>query len=118
MGLWESENTGGVEALKIITITDPALNAAVTTSIVDTYNGVVITLTGVGNAQTIQNPTDITVSKEFIVANNDTSMNVIIVNSVAIATGEAQKFFWDGSAWLILVAGGGGKDIIEIQVFS
>ena len=86
------------------TITDPAINASVTTVIIDDYSGVIITLTGAGNAQTIQDPTTITTNKEFIVANNDTSTDPITVNSVVIAPGEAQKFYWDGSAWLTLEA--------------
>jgi len=88
-------------------ITDPAGTptfAAVTTAIVDAYGGVVITLTAAGNAQTIQDPTAITANKEFIVANNDTSTDPITVNGVVLAVGEAQKFFWDGSAWLTLEA--------------
>jgi len=85
--------------IKTTTISDPAINAAVTTAIIDMYGAVVVTLTVAGNAQTIQDPTDPTINKEFLVANNDTSTDPITVNSVAIAPGNVQKFFWDGSAW-------------------
>ena len=90
--------------IKTTTLTDPAVNAAVTKAIVDDYGGVIITTTAASNAQTIQNPTAITTNKEFIVANNDTSTDPITVNDVVIAVGEAQKFFWDGSSWLTLEA--------------
>lgn len=80
-------------------VTNPALNAAVTTAIVDAYGGVIITLSTTGNAQTIANPTIITAGKVFVVVNNDTSTNTITVNTVVIAAGKAQSFIWDGSAW-------------------
>ena len=83
--------------------TDPALNAAVTTAIVDEYNGILITLTGAGNNQTLANPTTVANVKAFTVANNDTSTNSIAAIaggvSFTITAGEAQSFIWDGSAW-------------------
>jgi len=83
--------------------TDPALNAAVSTAIVDEYNGILITLTGAGNNQTLQDPTTVANVKAFTVANNDTSTNNVVAIaggvSFTITAGEAQSFIWDGSAW-------------------
>ena len=86
------------------TSADPAVNAAVSTAIVNANDGVIITLTAAGNAQTIQDPTATAIQKEFIVANDETSTDSITVNSVVIGVGEAQKYFWDGTAWLTLEA--------------
>lgn len=83
--------------------TNPAANAAVSTAIVNTYNGVVVTLTGAGNSQTLQSPTTTTTIRKFIVINNDTSTHSlsVIANGVTftVTPGEAQMFIWDGSAW-------------------
>ena len=113
--------TGGTIAGTTITenfttSTDPAANAATTAAIVNTYSGVVITLTTTGNAQTIANPTDIRAGKIFTVINNDTSTNTITVNSISIPIGKAQSWIWDGSAWLAVDCGGG--DFLVVQVFS
>jgi hypothetical protein len=87
----------------LTTSTDPAANAAVTTAIVNSYNGVVVTLTAAGNIQTIQNPTTAATIRKFMVVNNDTSNNnlSVVANSVTftITPGEGQCFIWDGSAW-------------------
>lgn len=90
--------------LSLTAFTDPATNAAVTAATVNKFGGVVITTTTTANAQTIASPTATATKKEFIVANNDTSTHAVTVNSVVIAVGEAQKFLWDGSAWLTLEA--------------
>ena len=85
------------------TLTNPATNAAVTTTIVDSYNGVVVTLSAAGNTQTIQNPTTAATIRKFMVINNDTSNNnlSVVANSVTftLTPGEGQCFLWDGSAW-------------------
>jgi hypothetical protein len=84
-------------------VTDPAGTptfAAVTRAIIDAYNGVIITLTGAGNAQTIFSPTVTTAGKIFTVINNDTSTNTISVNGITIPAGKSQSFVWDGSAWI------------------
>lgn len=88
------------DTLPMTTSTDPAANAAVSTAIVNSYSGVIITLTGAGNAQTIQSPTDTTSIRRFTVINNDTSTHSIVVNSITLAAGDAQSFAWDGSAWI------------------
>ncbi|MCK5615463.1 hypothetical protein KAR91_77080, partial [Candidatus Pacearchaeota archaeon] len=88
--------------LDYTTITDPAINAAVSTANIDAYAGVVITVTTAGNSQTLQNPTDTTPGKEFVVANAVASTNSITVNGVIFSPGEAQKYIWDGSAWTIV----------------
>lgn len=90
--------------IRSITMTDPAEDAAVTLEIVDAYDGVIITTTEAGNAQTITDPTNVLLNREFIVANTAASTHLIIVNSVVIEPGEAQKFFWDGSTWVTLEA--------------
>jgi hypothetical protein len=102
-----SGSAWGIDATKAVgtnftTSTDPGVSAAVTAATVNAYDGVVITTTAAGNAQTIANPTVTTLQKEFLVANNDTSTDSITVNSVVLSVGEAQKFFWEGSAWLTL----------------
>lgn len=83
---------------KVVFVTDPALNAAVSTAIVNSYEMVLVTLTGAGNAQTIQTPAVATI-KTFTVVNNDISTNSIVVNGITIPPGKAQSFIWDGTAW-------------------
>ena len=85
--------------LEMTTSTDPAANAAVSTTIVDLYGGVIITLTAAGVAQTIQSPTTLTPGKVFTVINDATSTHSISINGFTITPGEAQSFIWDGSAW-------------------
>jgi hypothetical protein len=69
------------------TATDPALNAATSTAIVDAYNGTVVTLTGAGNNQTIGSPTVTAAVKKFHVINNDTSTHnlSVIANGVTFS---------------------------------
>jgi len=81
--------------------TDPAINAAVSTSNIDSYDGVVITLTTTGNSQTLQSPTDTTAGKKFTVANKATSTDTITVNTVVLSPEESQGFLWDGADWTI-----------------
>lgn len=83
----------------VFPITDPAINAAVTTAIVDGYNGVLVTTTAPANAQTIQAPTNAS-PKVFFVSNNDTSTDVIVVNGYTIGIGSGAQFSYDGTAWL------------------
>jgi hypothetical protein len=88
--------------LDVTTATDPAGNAAVSTAIVDAYGGVVITLTGAGNAQTLQTPTDAAVIKRFIVVIKG-AFN-IQVNGITMTGGEAQWFIWDSASWVAVAA--------------
>jgi len=95
---------GGATITEAFTaLTNPAANAAVTTTIVDSYNGVVVTLSAAGNTQTIQNPTTAATIRKFMIINNDTSSNnlSVVANSVTftLTPGEGQCFIWDGSAW-------------------
>ena len=105
---------GGAADLPFDAIADPAVDAAVTTAIIDLFSGTVITLTAAGNAQTLQAPTDTTAGRKFFVLNNDTSNNTITVNSVVLSPGQYIEFRWDGDAWLITAggtaAGAGGFD--------
>lgn len=96
---WEKYNNTPLVA----TSTDPAINAAVSTAIVDGYDGVLITTTTTGNAQTIQAPTNAN-SKVFFVSNNDTSTDPIVVNGYTIAIGTGAQFYFDGTAWLKIEA--------------
>jgi len=83
----------------MFTITDPAVNAAVASAVIDEYTGVLITLTTTGNAQTLQSPSDVAVIVQFVVVNNDTSTDSVTVNGITLAAGDSQMFCWDGSAW-------------------
>ena len=89
-------------------LTDPVLNG-ITQSIIDNNGGVVITLTGVGNDQTLPTPTDITIAHKFTVINNDTStnnINIIGVITVTLQPGEKVEFVYDGTAWIASEAEG------------
>lgn len=81
------------------TSTDPAIDAAVSTAIIDGYVGVVITLSTTGNAQTLEDPTVTTAGKTFTVSNASTSTDSITVNTVDISAGESQIYIWDGDSW-------------------
>lgn len=81
------------------TSTDPASSDATTTAIVDAYGGVVITLTGAGNAQTIADPTITTPGKDFTAVNKSTSTNSIDVNGITLEVGRSQRYIWGGAAW-------------------
>jgi len=87
--------------LGFTTSTNPTTNAAVTTSNIDNFDGVVITLTTTGNSQTLQNPTDTTTGKNFVVMNNDTSTDTIEVNGETLAIGKFILLYWDGTTWLL-----------------
>jgi hypothetical protein len=69
-----------VRPFKKYEVTDPAENAAVSTSILDTYSLIIITTTGAGNAQTLQAPSVTTNSTRITIANNDTSTDTITIN--------------------------------------
>jgi len=103
-------------ALTLDAITDPAVNAAVTTLKIDAYSGTVITLTTTGNSQTLQNPTSSLSGKSFLVINNDTSSNSITVNTIVIAPGSAINFVWDGNVWIGI--GGGTLDHATLNNLS
>ena len=81
------------------TSSDPAVNAAVTTAIIDAYDGVIITLTGAGADQTLQSPTITTPGNMFAVVNDVGSSDPININAVALAAGNARWYIWDGAAW-------------------
>ena len=90
-------------------VIDPLINTIGTTAKVDFYSGVIVSLTTTGASQTLQSPTSLLAGKSFLVVNNDTSTNNLVVNSNIIAPGKAFNFIWDGSAWLAI--GGGGSFI-------
>ena len=89
----------------IETSADPATNAAVSTAIIDANSGVIITLTGSGNAQTLQSPTTTAAGRKFTVVTDDANAAYTIeVNGITMSAGEAQRFIWDGSAWVAVTA--------------
>ncbi|MCK5013762.1 MAG: hypothetical protein KAS66_08070 [Candidatus Omnitrophica bacterium] len=91
--------------LEMMGSTDPAVDAAVSTSILDNYSGVIITLTGAGNSQTLENPTNVTAGKKFTVVSDDGNSGYTIeVNGITMSAGEAQRFVWDGSVWIAITA--------------
>ena len=96
---------GGAAELPYDAITDPAVDAAVTTAKIDLFSGTVITLTVAGNSQTLQAPTDTTAGRKFFALNNDTSTFAITVNGIALAAGQYAEFRWDGTAWLLTTGG-------------
>ena len=89
-------------------ITDPALNAATTTAKIDAYDGTIITLTTTGSNQTLSAPTLTTGGRHFTVVNNDTSTDSIDiidgVGTITVQPGEAQKYIWDGTVWVVITA--------------
>ena len=91
--------------LPVTAVTDPAINAAVTTAIIDSYSGVIVTLTGAGNAQTLQNPTDLTPGKRFTVVGDDgNGAFTFESNGITISAGEAQRYIFGGSVWIPVTA--------------
>jgi hypothetical protein len=82
-------------------VTDPGVSAATSTAIIDAYNGVLVTLTAAGNAQTLGSPTNTTAGQLFYFINNDTSTDSITVNGSTVLPGSAYPFLWDGTAWML-----------------
>lgn len=82
------------------TSTDPISSAAVTTDIIDSFSGTIITTTAAGNAQTMSDPTNTEAGKSFTVVNNDTSSDDIAVEGINLEAGRAQRYVWDGTAWV------------------
>lgn len=100
---YQKPAAGGSGSDTYYTVTNPATSAAVTAAIIDGYNGVIITLTGAGNAQTLASPTITTSGKRFAVYNNDTSgAYTVTVNGITLAAGDGQQFAWDATAWIPL----------------
>jgi len=112
--VWTQLVSGASADLPFTTATDPAIDAAVTTAIIDLNSGTVITLTTAGNSQTLGAPTDTTAGRKFFVLNNDTSTNSITVNGTTVGAGQYAEFRWDGTAWMFTsggaASGPGGLD--------
>ena len=104
------------EELTLYKITNPAVDAAVTAAIVDNYEGVLITLSAGGNAQTIADPTDTVTTRRFTVINNDTSTHNIDINGYTLEPGEAQAWIWDGTAWCALEAFEGATNTTKLAI--
>ena len=101
-GSWNMYDDGAV--LPMYTISNPATNVAVLTSVLDNYSGVIVTTTMSGNGQTMQAPTITTPGRTFTIVNNDTSTHSINVNGITVSPGEAQRFIFDGSSWIAVTA--------------
>jgi hypothetical protein len=97
-----SDATGGGD-LTLTTATDPATNAATSTSNIDNYDGVVITTTTTGNNQTLQTPTSATAGQVFIVANHKNSTDTVDVigtdETITLKAKDSVSFMWDGTNW-------------------
>ncbi|MBC8551257.1 MAG: LamG domain-containing protein, partial [Candidatus Brocadiales bacterium] len=93
--------------LPMDTMTDPALDSALTTAKLDAYSGVIILTTGAGNDQTFDAPTDTTPGKRYWVINDDSSthsFNVVGARTITIDPGEAEQYMYDGTAWIHITA--------------
>lgn len=84
----------------LTTVTDPAMDAATSTAIIDANDGIVITTTTTANDQTLQTPTDTTTGKRFTVINDASSTDIILVDTQAIQIGDMMQFEWEGTAWV------------------
>jgi len=101
------QSTSGM-TIAFTTVTDPALNIATSTANIDSYAWVIITLTWAWNNQTLQDPTDITIWRTYIVVNNDTSSDSINVidwtKIITLEPWEAHKYIWDWTSWIAITA--------------
>ena len=82
------------------TATDPALNSAITTAVVDGNAGIILTTTTTGNNQSIAAPTDTTAGKCFMVGLTAASTDVVKVDSTTVQVGQVVVFTWDGAEWI------------------
>jgi len=91
-----------VNSLNVFTAaSNPAINTALTTVILDWYNGTVITTTWPANSQAFALPTDLSSWKRFTVVNNDTStddLTIVGTSTVTIAPWFYATFLFDGTA--------------------
>jgi hypothetical protein len=90
---------GSDGTMPIATAFDPAVDAAVTTAIIDANSGTVITLTTTGNSQTLGTPTNTTRGRAFFVINDGSSTDPIVIDGIIVQPGAYAKCYWDGSAW-------------------
>jgi len=104
---WTQLGGGGGTLLPFDSVTDPLIDAAVTIAIIDANGGTVITTTTIANNQTLANPTLNTVNKTFVVINNDTSTNSIVIQGDTLLIGDYVKFYWDGTVWIKVSSGSG-----------
>lgn len=100
------------DLMSFTTLSNPTTTTAVSSSVIDTYGGVVITISS-STASTVQtlNDPSVGLGKRFTVVNNDTSTTAVTVNSVVIQPQDSQSYIWDGSAWAV----GGAIDAIDID---
>lgn len=88
------------------TITDPWLNLALTTAILDAYSWIIITTTWPTNNQTFEFPSSPVAWLEFTVINKDISTDSINIIHNWITTiynpWQAWKYIWDWSVWVLV----------------
>lgn len=81
---------------------DPVIDDATSALVIDAYTGVIITLSEAGKSQTLQNPTNLTKERTFVVKSSEwNGSNNIIVNGITLSAGKVQGFAWNGSKWKI-----------------
>lgn len=79
-------------------IVDPTTNEAVSSDVIDEFDGVVVTLTGVQNSQTVQIPSKSN-SRSFTVVNSSDSTDILTVNEITIQIGDFHVFVFEGGSW-------------------
>lgn len=86
-------------ALDLTEFTDPAINEATSTAVIDTAQGTLVTLTSAGNDQFLQQPTEKT-RRKFTVINDSQSAGNINVNGYILEPGSFNTFIYDSVQWV------------------
>jgi len=103
---WDKVLTAN-STLPMDTQTDPLVDTALVTAVLDAYSGVIILTTGAGADQTFGVPTNTDPGSRFWVVNDDSSshsFDVIGARTITIDPGEAEQYMWDGDAWIHITA--------------
>jgi hypothetical protein len=102
------------QELTSVFINDPAINEAVSTLNIDAHSGAVVILSAPPNAQTFQSPTNLTDTKQYMIINDRTSSDNLVITTplgdTVIEPGHGQNFFWTGTEWSL----GGSLDADQI----
>ena len=82
-------------------IINPEINSIGTTKLIDSYDGILVTLTKSGNSQILQPPSILkSGNKTYTVINNNLSgLNTIIVNGITLNAGNSQTWIWNRDIW-------------------
>jgi hypothetical protein len=103
---WDKVLTAN-STLPMDTQTDPLVDTALVTAVLDAYSGVIILTTGAGADQTFGVPTNTDPGSRFWVVNDDSSthsFDVIGARTITIDPGEAEQYMYDGDAWIHITA--------------